>query len=369
MTQPKPVSTHPIVMTAIKRRLRQRCPAVVLTLTLLTPGAALPAEHASTIIDAMATADVPGVAIAIVNGDALDLIALGNGSPDDDTPVSPDTVFEAASLSKTVFATMYLQEVASGWLSLDEPLMTTRAARRVTDTALYGALTPRLILSHQSGLPNWAGDARIPGRSDPLEFDRDPGTAFGYSGEGYELLRADVEVRLDTSLEAWFDRYRHGFGMPASHFTFDHVPANGAVAKGVSAETMRGISPSPHGLAAASLTTTARDYGRFVRYLLAKPALLERMTEAQVTIEDGDPGALRWGLGWGLYERPDGSRIAFHWGDNWQFKAFVAIDLDNDIGIVYFANGVSGLELVSAIVEPVVGDLGMVRDWLGYEGD
>ena len=322
-----------------------------------------------TVADSMVNADVPGIALAFVTTDDLELMTFGSASPAGDSPVTPDTVFEAASLSKTVFATMYIDAVASNQLTLNESLNKTRAAERVTDSARYAALTPRLILSHQSGLPNWAGDARIPDRSDPLEFKRDPGTAFGYSGEAYELLRAHIENELDTSLEAWFDTYRRGFGMPASHFAYESVPANSAIAKGISGETTRGISPAPYGLAAASLATTARDYGRFVRYLLANPPLLEKLTAAEVTIEEDDRGALRWGLGWGLYERPDGSRIAYHWGDNWQFKAFVAIDLDNELGIVYFANGVGGLKLVSAIVEPVVGDLTMVRDWLGYEED
>jgi CubicO group peptidase (beta-lactamase class C family) len=317
----------------------------------------------------MAAADVPGVAVATVKDGALELISFGSASPDAKIPVTADTVFEAASLSKTVFASMYLDTVASQRLSLDGPLAKTHAASRVTDTNLYKALTPRLILSHQSGLPNWAGNARIPDRTDPLEFKREPGPAYGYSGEGYELLRAHVEAQLGTSLEAWFDGYREGFGMRSSHFTYDKVPAASAVARGDSEESTRGISPSPYGIAAASLTTTARDYGAFARYLLANPALLKSLTEAQVMVEESDLGKLQFGLGWGLYERPDGRRVAFHWGDNWHFKAFVAIDLDNEIGVVYFANGVGGLKLVSTIVEPVVGDLTMVRDWLGYEED
>ena len=317
----------------------------------------------------MAAAEVPGVAVATVEDGALELISLGSASPDANIPVTADTVFEAASLSKTVFASMYLDTVASQRLSLDEPLAKTHAASRVTDATLYKALTPRLILSHQSGLPNWAGDAHIPDRTDPLEFKREPGTAYGYSGEGYELLRAHVEAQLGTSLEGWFDGYRQGFGMPSSHFTYDEVPAASAVAKGTSEETTRGISPRPYGVAAASLTTTARDYGAFVRYLLANPALLESLTEAQVMVEETDQGELQWGLGWGLYEHPNGRRVAFHWGDNWQFKAFVAIDIDKKVGIVHFANGVGGLKLVSTIAEPVVGDLTMVREWLGYEED
>ena len=356
-----------MTMTRIQPRAYR---AVCLPLLLgLAPCAAASPQNRTAVIEAMAAADVPGVAVATVEDGALELISLGSASPDANIPVTADTVFEAASLSKTVFASMYLDTVASQRLSLDEPLAKTHAASRVTDTTLYKALTPRLILSHQSGLPNWAGDARVPDRTDPLEFKREPGTAYGYSGEGYELLRAHVEAQLDTSLEGWFDGYRQGFGMPSSHFTYDDVPAASAVAKGPSEETTRGISPWPYGVAAASLTTTARDYGAFVRYLLANPALLESLTEAQVIVEETDQGELQWGLGWGLYEHPNGRRVAFHWGDNWQFKAFVAIDLDNEVGVVYFANGVGGLELVSTIVEPVVGDLTMVREWLGYEED
>jgi CubicO group peptidase (beta-lactamase class C family) len=314
----------------------------------------------------MTAANVPGVATATVKGGTVTLFSFGSSLPDADTPVTADTVFEAASLSKTVFASMYLDTVAQQRLSLDEPLAKTRAASRVTDTALYEVLTPRLILSHQSGLPNWAGDARNPDRTDPLEFKREPGTEYGYSGEGFELLRAHVEVQLDTSLEEWFDAYRKAFGMSASHFVYDEVPAASAVARGASGDT-RSIRPSLNGIAAASLTTTARDYGNFLRYLLTNPALIERLTEAQVMVEETDLGKLQWGLGWGIYERTDGGRVAFHWGDNWHFKAFVAIDLENEVGVVYFANGVGGLKLVSTIADPVVGDLTMVREWLGYE--
>lgn len=351
-------------------RIHTRLAGAALALVFLTVASGTPAElHSEAIVESLTRADIPGVAIARIEGNAIEHYSYGSASPEDDIPVTPDTVFEAASLSKTVFATMFLDEVASNQLSLDKPLAETAASRRVTDPVQYGALTPRLVLSHQSGLPNWAGDARIPDREDPLEFRNAPGTAFGYSGEGYELLRAHVESELDTSLSGWFHDYREGFGMPTSEFAYEHTPANAAIAKGVSPETERGISPSPDGLAAASLITTARDYGRFVRYLLANPSLLESLTDAQVTIEEDGRGKLQWGLGWGLYERPNGSRVAFHWGDNWQFKAFVAIDIDKKVGIVHFANGVGGLKLVSTIAEPVVGDLTMVREWLGYEED
>jgi CubicO group peptidase (beta-lactamase class C family) len=351
-----------------------RCSPVGRLVALLTIGlsagvaCADPVDEKA-ILDAMASQDVPGVAIAVVGMGEVDVFTLGSASPDTDIPVTADTTFEAASLSKTVFAAMFLEAVANGQFSLDEPLADTHASRRVTNDEWYGRLTPRLILSHQTGLPNWAGDARDPTRTDPLEFESEPGAAFGYSGEGYELLHASVVAALDRPLEDWLDDHRYAYGMASSHYAYDSVPSNAAIAGGNSRETTRTIAASPHALAAASLITTASDYGQFVRYLLANPDLFRALTVPQVDVEQSDAGVLSWGLGWGLFERPDGSRIAFHWGDNWQFKSFVAIDEARDTGIVYFANGVEGLRLIDAIVEPIVGDLGMVRDWLDYEQD
>ena len=321
------------------------------------------------VLEAMASNGVPGVAIAVVRSGSVDVLTLGSASPRTDVPIAAGTAFEAASLSKTVFATMFMSAVTEGRFSLDEDLAATRAARRVTNQDWYGELTPRLILSHQSGLPNWSGDARDPERTDPLEFESEPGTGYGYSGEGYELLHAHVVATLGRSLEDWLDDYRDRFGMDASHYAFETVPPDAAVATGGTPESYRSIEVTPFGLAAASLITSADDYGSFLRYLLATPDLLADLTVPQVIVESGDIGTLSWGLGWGLLERPDGSRIAFHWGDNWQFKAFVAIDTANETGIVYFANGADGLRLIDTIVEPVVGDLSMVRDGLGYEED
>ena len=343
-------------------------------LLLVTSAAAEPAElhhmvDREAVASVMEAIGVPGISASVVRGDTQEVVALGSASPDADIDVRPRTIFEAASLSKTVFATMFMEGVSDGEFALDEPLADTTVARRVSDQAMYRMLTPRLILSHQTGLPNWAGDARDPGRTDPLVFEHEPGAAFRYSGEGYELLRAHVEQVSGLSLEANFDKKRRRYGMLKSHFAFDETPTNSAVAKGISPETTRSIPPSPRGLAAASLITSAYDYGHFLHYLLRNESLLDALVTSQVTIEESGDGTISWGLGWGLYERADGSRVAFHWGDNFQFKAFVAIDLDNEIAVVYFANGVEGLKLIGTIVEPVVGELGMVRDWLDYEDD
>jgi CubicO group peptidase (beta-lactamase class C family) len=288
-------------------------------------------------------------------------------TPDGEQPVGPNTPFEAASLSKTVFATLFVEALTPDGLALDASLASTGVPRRVTDAKMFEGLTPRLVLSHQTGLPNWAGDARDPARDDPLEFQRPPGTGFGYSGEGYELLKAHATATLGHGLEEWFIARRDELGMPESSYRGPAPGADGTVAKGPDDGSVRPLSASDHELAAASLITTAADYGRFLQYLLSRRELLDTLLDPQVRVDEAGTGNVSWGLGWGIYRREDYSQVAFHWGDNYQFKAFVAIDPEALRAVVFFANGFEGLRLVPTIVEPVVGDLRPVRDWLSYE--
>ena len=139
------------------------------------------------------------------------------------------------------------------------------------------------------------------------------------------------------------------------------------VAVGPGGRSPRALSAGGHANAAASLITTVDDYAGFLQYLLANPALLDTLLTPEVNVDAGAEGSIAWGLGWGVFERADGTRLGFHWGDNYQFKAFVAIDPAAGRAVVFFANGFEGLRLVRVIVEPVVGGMQPVRDWLGYD--
>lgn len=65
---------------------------------------------------------------------------------------------------------------------------------------------------------------------------------------------------------------------------------------------------------------------------------------------------LAWGLGWGLEKTTDGM-MAFHWGDVGDYKGFVAINLEKQTAVVYFANSWNGLAVAQDIVSATVGDL------------
>ncbi|MGH9850984.1 MAG: serine hydrolase, partial [Blastocatellia bacterium] len=137
--------------------------------------------------------------------------------------------------------------------------------------------------------------------------------------------------------------------------------------------------------AAASLRTTAQDFGRFMAAVMKgtglKKATARQMLTAQVkVIESGTNNIkapeklspyllspyLSWGLGWGLQTTGDG--LAFwHWGDNGNTKAYVVAYDKQKFGVVIFTNGASGLSIVPEIVNEAVGGQQPALAWLKYE--
>lgn len=121
-----------------------------------------------------------------------------------------DAVFQAASLSKPVVAYVVLRLARRGELSLDHPLseifpdgyqhrqnLFALKAAPIVDTVAVDVLrtvTPRLLLSHGAGFPNWASDG-------PLTQTSAPGTCWQYSGEGYVLLQRMLETLTGRPLQ------------------------------------------------------------------------------------------------------------------------------------------------------------------------
>jgi CubicO group peptidase (beta-lactamase class C family) len=133
--------------------------------------------------------------------------------------------------------------------------------------------------------------------------------------------------------------------------------------------------------AAASLHTTARDYGRFVAAMLKgvglKPETRRLMLTPQAQVREGGAGSINrpqakpfpevsWGLGWGLQTTRDGLSF-WHWGDNGNHKAYVVAFDKAKMGVVVFANSVHGLSIVPEIIAEAVGGKQPAIAWLRYE--
>ncbi len=336
------------------------------------------AEARGSTEELMGRTRLPGLAIAEIRDGEIERVdLLGVANAETGELLTEHTLFEAASLSKPVFATAVLRLVERGELDLDRPLGELVDDPRLAHDPRAGTLTARLVLSHQTGLPNWGGER--------LDFERDPGTGFGYSGEGYVYLQRAVEASTGLPLDELARREVFDpLGMEQSRFSWPEGAELALATPHDEAGAAREKRQQHEGNAAASLHTTAEEYARFVRAWIAggllAPETVDMALAPAVRIEterrnDGPEAprvetSLAWGLGWGIQEPAPGgggAPIYWHWGDNGPFKAFVALDREGGSGVVYFANGMNGLAPGPALVEGVVGAMAPTFDWLVYE--
>src|SRR3954447_5769258 len=107
----------------------------------------------------MRVSGIPGLSMAVVqNGRVVWARAFGTVNDSARTPLDTETIFEAASLSKPVFAYIVLRLVDRGQFDLDRPLLEMLPYPRLADDKRSRRITGRMVLSHGTGLPNWGGE-------------------------------------------------------------------------------------------------------------------------------------------------------------------------------------------------------------------
>jgi CubicO group peptidase (beta-lactamase class C family) len=321
----------------------------------------------------MTRAGVPGLAIAVIdNGRVAWSRGFGLMRAGGDAAVTESSRFEAASLSKPVTAYVALQLVDAGRLELDAPLTRYVKYADLPDDPRVQSMTARHVLSHTTGFANWR-------RRDPLKLFFAPGERFSYSGEGYVYLQRVIEAITGGPLEAAASRLVFQ-PLRMTRTTFINSGADIA-ARHTDIGSPLELPPSPPAPnAAASLVTSAADYGRFVAAALGgerlKPATARMMLTPQIQLEGctmcttrdrAEPSRdLAWGLGWGLEESSAG-RTAWHWGDNAGFKNYVALSLPAKRGFVYFSNSDSGLSLRDTLLARIIGGTHPASTLLDYK--
>jgi CubicO group peptidase (beta-lactamase class C family) len=335
--------------------------ALIATLDHLVP--ALLAEH-----------HVPGVAITLIRDRKLAWSkGFGVRVAGSKEAVTPDTVFEAASMSKPIFALLAMQLVDGKRLDLDRPLVEYGPELLVPDSPDKRLVTARMVLSHTSGYPNWRPGGEE--REGPLQLLFRPGARFSYSGEGMFYLQRRVELISGQPLDRLAQRNLFG-PLRLRHSDYGWTPDIGAQQATGHGDDGAAVPKSKylHPNAAYTLYTTADDYARLLvevlkaergeSALLSKAAAQE-MLRHQVAVGAREPmerpgaaqgQAVYWGLGWSLNTTAQGD-IAHHSGANRTgFRCFSQFSPARGSGLVILTNGTQGGELWTRLVA-AIGDL------------
>ena len=291
-----------------------------------------------------ASTGLPGLGLAIIeNGEVSTTASFGVINTATHEPVTDETIFHTCSISKPVSAFLVLTLVCRDQLDLDKPL-----SGYIDLPPRFESITPRHVLCHSGGLPNW-----FPDLTKRLQIDRvvrdgfhpiaEPGERFLYSGEGYFWLQRVVEKLTGRNFDALAKAELFGpLGMTSASYIwrsdFDTKCAWGHDLEDQPTDRSgpKRIHAWPN--AAASLYATPTDIARFMTRLMdpeAEPSqVVETMLAPQVELDNG----IAWSLGWGVEASNDASGAWYWHHGRGQFTNFAMWSPAKRSGLVTMTN-------------------------------
>lgn len=301
--------------------------------------------------------NIPGLAIALINeGKVVYHRTMGYANVEDKLSVTDKTIFEGASLSKSVFACFVMTYVEAGKLELDKPLYQYLPYPDIEYDERYKKITARMVLSHRSGFPNWREDEE----DKKLKLKFEPGADFLYSGEGYQYLAMvlkHIEGTDWNGLEAVFqDKIAKPLGM--EHTVFIQTPYTQAHKAEPYDENGKWIDwrndywhkkgKDVFG-AAYSIHSEPIDFSKWMIALMNQTLLsAESYKELFRQHSKLDNPTVNVHYTLGFYKIND---VLAHAGDNTGFTCFFALDAQKDWGYVLFTNSKFGQTLGNELLE------------------
>ena len=339
------------------------------------------ANQKMTLAERMAFHDVPAVSIALINNQRIEWArAYGVLQPGSTRATTPDSLFQAGSVSKTVAALGALRLVEQGRLSLDAPANNLLQHWKIPDNAFTAQqpVTLRALLNHSAGISvhgffGYAQGERLPtllqildgvapATSDPIRVEATPGSAWTYSGGGYTVVQ---QMMADASAQPFPQLMQQQvlgpLQMRDSSYATDLAPALRARAAHAHPSDGKPVAGGwrvyPEA-AAAGLWTTASDLAKVVLEVQKSgngtpgKVLSHAMATQMLTRVKGDYGL-------GLYVEPIGTGISFaHTGGTHGFRAQIYGYTHTGQGIVVLTNSDSGAALVDEILVSVAAEYG-----------
>ena len=290
--------------------------------------------------------------------------------------VDRSSIFQAASLSKPLFAYIVMKLADQGKIDLDAPLSGYVDTDRFEDREMAEKLTARTVLCHRTGLPNWAaGPSSDEWPSSAIRFRYRPDSCFSYSGEGYAFLQRAVERIEGKPIDETAQELVFGpLNMPNTSYSwlpqYDTLALNGFNADGRN----RGQGRHPRANVAYTLRTNAVEYSRFLAALAKGEGLSEAARKEMFTLQTpaqryayqprGCDAEVSWCLGFGSVR----GEWFWHWGDNGSFKSLWIMRPESGETFVYFTNSAHGHEIVDTLLTGMLKEELPIGSWINDQG-
>lgn len=286
---------------------------------------------------------IPGVSLALIkDGRLIYHKTYGVSNTMTGEKVNDNTLFEAASITKPVFAFAVERLADRGVIDLDKPLYEYLPYKDIEYDERYKLMTARHVLTHRTGFPNW----RWMNNDGKLDLKFTPGTAYNYSGEGFEYLKMVVEKITGKKVEqVLHEEVIEPIGLYHTFFSkndsLQWMAAYGHYDKLPNKNDL----PETPGMA-YSMYTEAKVFTRFMLYLLERQGLKPETYDAIMSKHSDFPPEDRphnpkdiayMGMSLQIRETPFGKTFS-HGGNNGDFTCRFEVYKDFKMGYAIFTN-------------------------------
>lgn len=307
---------------------------------------------------------IPGIAVGIVSkGKVLYAKGFGVKHLEKEDPVSSQSNFHLASISKTFVATAIAQLVEKGKIHLDDPVTKYLSYFQLKDPK-YKDITIKHLVTHTAGVPDVSNYGwRDPKHSDDalekyvkglksrgLKFI--PGSDFDYSNNGFEVLGDVIAKASGMSFESYIKtQIFEPLGMNNTSFIRSEIPERLATHPHIKRLSIQASKVYPYNREHAPSSTLNSNVDDMLNYALMylnqgehngkrlfSEQTYELITRKHWAFSEEHGVGLSWFIGPASWRKGDGMRIS-HSGQDTGYQSWLGILPDKDWAMIVLYNG------------------------------
>jgi len=299
--------------------------------------------------------NVPTMGIGIINNGKLqDVKVFGELKKGVTAPYN--TIWNVASLTKPVTAIVTLKLVSEGKWNLDEPLDKYWIDPDIKNDPNHKLLTTRIILSHQTGFPNW----RFLNKSGKLDFQFKPGTKFQYSGEGFAYLSKALENKFHKTIDELANEliFKPLKTTDTQFIWNDKIDISRYAVNYDNNGNPYEPTKNKTASAADDLLTTVEDYSNFLCSILNSDGLSKKVFDEMVSHQVDVKNDKYFGLGFKIYDLGSDNYALSHSGADQGVQTIFILLPKTKQGLLIFTNVDDGYKVYEKIVSHYLGENG-----------